>query len=334
VQNAVHYVDLSGETPWERDIIFEFDYAATKTGAIIVPGCGFDSVPSDLSAYLANKTIMAALEEAGHQDFTGNGSSIKDSISAFQVKSGISGGTLNSFFTMLEEVDRAKIRYSALPYALSPVVGASIPRFQGSYELTIPGEKTFVGGYWLMRGANTAIVQRTFGLLETQALEEEIMRPPRSTSVVTQARKQRYGPKFKYDEFMVMPSALQALLFSYVFAFGMMLVAYVAPIRRLLRKYLPQPGEGPSDEEMKNGHFTATNLTTSATNPPIQAKTVIKLKGDPGYLLTSIMISESALTLLLPPVSSDSKDGNLFSHPHSAAVGAERRCSDARDCLW
>ena len=34
---------------------------------------------------------------------------------------------------------------------------------------------------------------------------------------------------------------------------------------------------------MKHGYLTGINLTTSASRPPVQVKTVIKIKGDPGY---------------------------------------------------
>lgn len=57
VRHGVHYVDLTGEPPWVRDIIYEFDYAATRTGAIIVPSCGMDSIPSDYSIYLSYKHL-------------------------------------------------------------------------------------------------------------------------------------------------------------------------------------------------------------------------------------------------------------------------------------
>lgn len=36
-----------------------YDYLATKTGAIIVPSCGMDSIPSDVTAFLANKALKA-----------------------------------------------------------------------------------------------------------------------------------------------------------------------------------------------------------------------------------------------------------------------------------
>lgn len=75
--NGIHYLDLTGETHWIKEIIdrcvsrcsillsityascFRYDYIATKTGAIIVPSCGLESIPSDLSAFLGNKTLKS-----------------------------------------------------------------------------------------------------------------------------------------------------------------------------------------------------------------------------------------------------------------------------------
>ncbi|KIL60119.1 hypothetical protein M378DRAFT_84153 [Amanita muscaria Koide BX008] len=302
VRNAVHYVDLTGDIAWARDIVIEYDYAATKTGAIIVPSCGMDSVPSDMTAYLSNKTLKAALEEAGHNDFTGKGSSAQDSLTAYQLNIRPSGGTLNTMLTKLDD-DPVKVSQSRKPYSLSPAIGIPIPSFKGLYKLSIPEEKPLVGGYFVMRGSNTAIVQRTYGLFETQAIEEELNRPSLPSHVVTLARKQRYGPLFKYDEFVVKHSAVKAVIASYGFALMMLLLTYVRPIRQFARKFMTQPGDGPSEEEMQKGSLIGTNLTTSSTQPPVQVKSVIKITGDPGYLKTATMISECALSLLLPPAS-------------------------------
>ncbi|OJA20837.1 hypothetical protein AZE42_02498 [Rhizopogon vesiculosus] len=59
VQQGKHYVDLTGEVHWVKDIIFELDYAAVKSGSIVVPCCGLDSVPSDVLAFVANKTLKS-----------------------------------------------------------------------------------------------------------------------------------------------------------------------------------------------------------------------------------------------------------------------------------
>lgn len=54
VKRGTHYVDITGETPWVQGLIARHHATATSTGTgtRIVPFCGFDSVPSDLGAWL------------------------------------------------------------------------------------------------------------------------------------------------------------------------------------------------------------------------------------------------------------------------------------------
>ena len=99
---------------------------------------------------------------------------------------------------------------------------------------------------------------------------------------------------------------------------------------------------------MQKGYFGVTNITTSTSTPPVNVKTVIKGDGDPGYLLTAskhfqfedslwlidpvlypspVMISESALCFLLPPVSEMSNsartsgNNNIHALPELAQEG-------------
>jgi hypothetical protein len=51
------YVDTTGETPWVRGLIDRHDDEASASGALIVPLCGFDSVPSDLLARAAAERL-------------------------------------------------------------------------------------------------------------------------------------------------------------------------------------------------------------------------------------------------------------------------------------
>ena len=52
VRLRTHYADITGETSWVRDVIDRYHERASADGTRIVPGCGFDSVPSDLGTYL------------------------------------------------------------------------------------------------------------------------------------------------------------------------------------------------------------------------------------------------------------------------------------------
>lgn len=293
VRNGVHYVDLCGETTWMQKIILEYDFAASRNGAIIVPACGYDSIPSDITAWLSNKTLKSytALKRPGEQ-FIG----ILRSISAQNPKGGFSGGTAASMMSMLESTPKEVVRAALIPYSLSPVEGAEQPGPKFVYELMVPGVRHIVGCFWFMRSTNVWVVQRTFGLLE-MLTKSRIPTPERQAEV----DKMRYGPNFMYDEFMEQESKLTALVTSTFFFIGFALMSLFSPFRALVKLIMPKSGEGPSEEQMNNGSFEITNVTTSDSTPPINVITTMTGKGDPGYSLTAIMISESALSLLLHP---------------------------------
>ncbi|KAH9485646.1 Putative trans-acting enoyl reductase [Psilocybe cubensis] len=310
VRNGVHYVDLTGETTFIRRIITEFDYFATKTGSIIVPACGFDSIPSDITAYLANKTLKSLGPTP-----TGEYLAAGESTSAVMTVGGVSGGTVASMMVALEAVPKNETKESMLPYSISPFIGLKTQPFRFLYNLVIPGSKTLTGGHWVMAASNKAIVERSFGLLEIQNL----------TAKNKDSQIARYGPQFSYHEFMVTSGAVSAIVLTatLLIGFGLLLVK---PIRHVAKAFLPKSGDGPTDEDMQKGFLKMTNITTSTSSPSLKVETVIKGKGDPGYLLTAIMISESALCFLLPPVSESSKIqpgkiGNIHSLPPLAQKG-------------
>ncbi|KAF6760297.1 Saccharopine dehydrogenase-domain-containing protein [Ephemerocybe angulata] len=281
VRNNVHYVDLTGESTWIKRIIAEYDFAATKNHTIIVPSCGYDSVPSDIAAWLANKTLKAyAAVHRPDEPFIG----IKSSISAHKVRGGISGGTFASVLATFNDTPTKVLRETSVPYSLSP--GTQSPKLL--YDLVVPSVRHIVGGFWMMRQTNAWLVQRTFGLYE--ALGQEDIR--------SMVDKMRYGPQFMYDEFMETPSKMSALITSIFLVSSFFLLQFCKPFRWLAAKVVPKSGDGPSDEEMEKGSITLTNVTTSDSTPPIKVQTTITGKGDPGYLLTAVMISECALSLL------------------------------------
>lgn len=86
---------------------------ALKTGALIIPACGFDSVPSDMIVYVSNRYVKAVL---------GPRTPIEDSVTAYDVWGGFSSGSIVSF---VEDVPRETLIKSASDYALrhrKPVV--------------------------------------------------------------------------------------------------------------------------------------------------------------------------------------------------------------------
>ncbi|KAI0821295.1 Saccharopine dehydrogenase-domain-containing protein [Irpex lacteus] len=277
-----HYVDLTGEQHWVREMILQFDYIASKTHAILIPACGFDSVPSDLAVHLSNRTLKALASPT---------TSIASSLSAFSVSGALSGGTFSTFVTALEEVPRWKIRVSHREWALSTHLRGERRRERRLWWVLPFSRPQVWGGVWFMGAANRAIVQRTWGLNERAAKEN----PSQETQLRT------YGPEFTYDEFMVTRNKFSAIVLSLSVALGFAAML-IPPIRWLVKKLMPAPGEGPSEEQLKTHRMEVTNVTSSVatpTSPATHVRTVIRAEVDPGYVLAAAFISESALSLHL-----------------------------------
>ncbi|KAJ6593216.1 Saccharopine dehydrogenase-domain-containing protein [Mycena capillaripes] len=282
VHHGVHYVDLTGETHWIKRIITTFHYTATKTGAIIIPSCGLDSIPADITTYISSKTL---------RDHFGQPVNIDTSLSGYSMSGGMSGGTIGTGITTLEQVPKEELRVTGQEYSISPSVGTPSPRRPLIYRLFLPDTgRTLTGGMYFMGATDRALVQRSWGLLEAEAAQDKT--------------HLHYGPAFKYDEFFITGGAVRAVLMTLGMAIGAGIML-ITPLRWLLKKVLPKPGEGPSESVRKNGFLKVTNLTTAVPTPeratPLQAKTVMVGQGDPGYLLTSVLISEAALSLALTP---------------------------------
>jgi short subunit dehydrogenase-like uncharacterized protein len=108
---GTHYADLAGEVLFIRDSIDRCHDLAAGTGARIVHGCGFDSIPSDLGALL--------LHDAARADGAGD---LRDTtLAVTALLGGVSGGTLASLLGQQEEVRASaeRRRVAADPYALS-----------------------------------------------------------------------------------------------------------------------------------------------------------------------------------------------------------------------
>jgi len=55
VRCRTDYADITGETPWVQQLIDQYHVRAAAQRVRIVPCCGFDSVPSDIGAFLLSR---------------------------------------------------------------------------------------------------------------------------------------------------------------------------------------------------------------------------------------------------------------------------------------
>jgi short subunit dehydrogenase-like uncharacterized protein len=109
------YVDITGETFWVKELIDRYHAAADAAGVRIVPCCGFDSIPSDLGAWLVAKRRAAASVRAYFK--IGGG--------------GLNGGTIASVSNMVSSHHARDVtRADVLPMPhFDPWIGAWVGPF-------------------------------------------------------------------------------------------------------------------------------------------------------------------------------------------------------------
>ena len=109
-----------------------------------------------------------------------------------------------------------------------------------------------------------------------------------------------YGRSFRYREVMgfgtkPVGAAVAAGVTGAVVA--MTAAMGFGPVRPVLDRVLPEPGEGPSEKTMDSGRFRSEIHSVTSAGRRLQA--VVAARGDPGYKATSVMFGESALALAL-----------------------------------
>lgn len=271
------YVDLTGEVPFVRLSIDKYGEQAQAHGARIVHSCGFDSVPSDLGVYLLYRRIAA--DQAGSMGDT--------TMVVRSIRGGVSGGTVDSMRVIAKEAADPEIRRTLLdPHALSTAPGqrAGIKRNAEPSDMAMisgskvdPSLKGTLAPFF-MASYNTRIVRRSNALLDGA-----------------------YGDDFHYGEAMYV-GGLPGVSTAVAGAVSAGTVAFlgamsVGPVRSVLDRLLPKPGDGPSEKVREAGHFTTETYTTTSTGRRYRSR--MRANGDPGYKATAVMLAESALSLAL-----------------------------------
>jgi short subunit dehydrogenase-like uncharacterized protein len=263
VRAGTHYVDITGETPWARELIAQHHDAAATSGTRIIPFCGFDSVPSDIGVWM----MMQAMQQRSGEPCIG----VK---SAFTLSGGLNGGTFASLMNIMGGDGAQSL---ADPYLLNPpgerplhardASDPVIPRFDDDFNAWL--------GPFFMSPINTRVVRRSAALLN-------------------------YGPDFHYQEYRRMGTGVAGGVAATTLSVGMSLsqsAMAFSPVRRLAARVAPKPGEGPSEASMNRGSFSCELVGTSASGTTLHGR--VAGQGDPGNRATTKMVCEAALSLAL-----------------------------------
>lgn len=262
-RHGTHYVDITGETPWAAAMIAQHHAQAAKNGTRIIPFCGFDSVPSDLGAWLLTRAMLERYSLA----CTGV-------VAAFSLRGGVNGGTLASLLNIMgsEQAQQVTQPYLLNPQTAKPVNRATdsdpvVPRYDSDFNAWL--------GPFFMSPINTRVVRRSAALLG-------------------------YDPEFHYQEYLRMGkgivSGVAATSLSVSMGVSKAALGFSA-VRRLAAAFIPKPGEGPSEASMNGGSFRCELIGKSANGDVLRAR--VADQGDPGNRATTKMVCEAALCLAI-----------------------------------
>ena len=257
VKNGCHYVDITGESFWIKDMIEKHHTEAGEKGLRIINACGFDSAPSDLGVFYAINQVAGNVK----------------SVQCFQAWKGeASGGTMETMFSSMD----AKLAKGGLgKFSLNPKNSISENQKKNTSDKIKVQKIPHLGGWtgpFVMALPNTRVVRRSAALSKTVG--------------------KYYGDDFVYSEgaYYSKKGAAKKVTFMTI-ALGLIIVS---PLRKLLRGFFRKPGEGPSQEAMDSGFFKSRFLVE--TQDGFRAFSMSS-SGDPGYKMTSRMACESALCL-------------------------------------
>jgi short subunit dehydrogenase-like uncharacterized protein len=283
VRQRCHYVDITGETPWVRGLIDRHHAQAAADGTRIVPGCGFDSVPSDLGAWC----VAQALWQRHGERCVG----VKAS---FSLRGGLNGGTLASLLNVIESGDKHLLDD---PFLLNPP-GTAPADAESHADPQAPHQDAdfdaWVGPFF-MGPINTRVVRRSAAL-----------------SRAGDGNESPYADGFAYQEYLRFgrgPLAALAAAGASAGSLAGQSLLTLKPARRLLARLAPAPGQGPSERSMDGGGFRCELVATGERGSVQRGR--IADRGDPGNRATTKMVCEAALALAL--------DGDRL--PHAGRLG-------------
>lgn len=292
VKFSTHYVDITGEVEWVKAMIQQWQSKAQETGAILVPFCGHDSIPWDLSVQNMEKVLNEEcndyLESVTFWDETAGeppGGTIATIFAGVEGKIGSAKGA--TFDPFLKLPDGTESEHKCTP---------DLPMW--IKKSTSPWDQDSESSRWttpfLMAGVNSEVVGWSHAL-----------RSKGSKTLVY--REMRVNKDFN----AAFVSHAQLLMFF---------SALLNPVTgTLLKKYvLPKPGDGPSLSNMEDKHYLCV-FGEGIGKKGNRVETVMYIPKDAGCLETSRMLVESGICLAQQEKNLPVKQGGFWSP--SVALG-------------
>ncbi|MGI8462540.1 MAG: saccharopine dehydrogenase family protein [Solirubrobacterales bacterium] len=286
VAGGAHYVDLTGEIPFVRRVIDEFDAAATGAGVKIVQVCGFEALPPDLAVTLA--------AEAAAERWSESLAEVDLDVTTTAAPPGLprpsdfmSGGTIQSMVEIAADEGTSELTDPAVLLD-SPAEAGEVRRLSPISVAPRRGEDGNVIAPMVPAAfLNPAVIHR-------------------SASLRAAGRGETFAA-FRYREGFVLPGGSATLAPRFAAA-GILSGAQAGlsgltraplPVRRQiaagLRRVLPSSGFGPAADRLEDWKWRIdVDARTSGGN---RVAVEVLGEGHPGYLTTATMLGEAGLLL-------------------------------------
>jgi len=285
VAAGTHYADLTGELPFVREIIADFEGPAREAGVKIVQTAGFEALPPDLMVALADH-----LARTRH----GEGlASVDVEVSMIsppglpRPSDAISGGTFQSVAAMAGAEDARAIEDPAI-LITDPAVAAAVRRVSPIALAPRRGED----GAVLAPMAPAAFINP--GVIH------------RSAALIAAAEGRPAEP-FRYREAVVIGGGAVTLPARWGIA-GLMAASQVGaralarsrpsvrrPVAAALARLGPSSGFGPTGERMEGWKWKMKAIGRTAGGRLVTV--LLDADGHPGYLATARLLGEAGMLL-------------------------------------
>ncbi len=313
VAGACHYLDLSGETFWMRQMLLRHHETARQRGVLVVPACGFEALPFDLvTQAVARQLLLRQGERCVRVDIglrlTGP--------AIHRLSDAVSGGTLASMRAILEHdqthcLQRMDCLLPEPPEALPPGWNANAVALANAAPLS---------PWW----------DADWGSVMAPLLPAPFINPPlvlRSVALNAEA----FAPGFRYREGLQMRDSVEQLLgplaralpatpwvqaslggtsraaqWSGAATLAAPLAALAAAagkqrslghqaLQRLIELVGPKPGEGPRPEALDQMGYEL-QVRAEGEGGTLQ-RGLLRASGHPGYRSTPEMMAALGLAL-------------------------------------
>lgn len=277
IETGTHYVDITGEVQWVREMIDKYHERAKSKKVKIMSCCGFDSIPADIGCF-----------GMVHQMKKENLHPLHVHSVVYRVRGGASGGTIASVMNLIETCSLSELLRLLNPFYLAPYAESNSVVMPTDALSTTKCMDKFLWEYDSLLGKWTH--PHVMQMVDTRIVH-------RSNAL----QNYSYGRNFIFTEAMVAPNMLFAVLISVLIPLATICL-YIPFIRYVARFFMPSPGQGPNEDLLHNGYFELRMWARGRTaegDERILHGSVLAVSGDPGYIQTAKMASESAICLVM-----------------------------------